>query len=797
MADFLRAHQLNIMLALSSMCMLIAFFAAITKTLSDRRKMALIYLEISAAVLLMADRYAYIFRGDESRYGFWMVRVTNFLVFMMTAAVLHALNIYLADFFVSDLKFKEPPMALRIMEIVVSLDWCLIIVSQFTGLLYTFDASNRYVRGQFYVLAYVAPLIVIIVHMYLVIKNYKLFGRIIRHGLLIAYLIPLGAAFVQLFAYGLSLVNIALVVMAFVVYVFAIIELNDAVDKANKLTIENLEGEKRSMQSLFEQTAGAITAVVDAKDKYTRGHSKRVADYSREIAKRAGLSDEECDEVYFAALLHDVGKISIPDSIINKRDRLTAEEYEIVKNHSIVGSDMLSKITEFPYIATVAKYHHERYDGEGYPEGKRGEEIPVYARIIAVADAYDAMTSKRSFRDPYPQKTVRDEIVKGAGYQFDPKFAGIMVDMIDQDVEYLMRETVDDSVKVNSVDLTTTDDAHFGEYRNLVSDGIAIDSVITTVTMNVEPDAGAEKNMAMPAIILFGSHDGCVHEDDRSIKLLSYIEYGELFFDGHKICTAARDVRVTKGSTTSLRGMYSVEAVRYDDHIRIDIHNGEDHLQYVVVLREDVRNVYMALTGENCSIDKVRISRGKKSISEDYIERIVPKVGHINRLNGDLENVEIEGYHTAKTQGIRVVDGLRIAFHTQTLPYSNHIWDCPHVMLYTVPEGKEDTSDYTIKSCIRFDGEEIGDVDRSSVVIEAKRNENFEGWDAWKEYNKAGAECEILFERKRNRIVMYTVNHGVEIKHTTKLSSGDLIVYVGITGENCALTNIRVYGGID
>ncbi len=143
-------------------------------------------------------------------------------------------------------------------------------------------------------------------------------------------------------------------------------------------------------------------------------------------------------------LLHDVGKIGVPDEVINKPGRLTEEEFAKIKKHPSIGSKILSNIKEMPELASGAKWHHERYDGSGYPEGLSGDEIPEEARIIAVADAYDAMTSNRSYRGSLPQETVRREIEKGKGSQFDPKFANIMLEMIDDDKEYLMRDKPSD-----------------------------------------------------------------------------------------------------------------------------------------------------------------------------------------------------------------------------------------------------------------------------------------------------------------------------------------------------------------
>lgn len=205
--------------------------------------------------------------------------------------------------------------------------------------------------------------------------------------------------------------------------------------KTQEVTAQHERIERISMQIVK-----ALSGAIDAKDTYTNGHSTRVADYSKEIARRAGYSEGIQNDIYMMGLLHDVGKIGVPDAIINKPAKLSDEEYSIIQNHPVMGAKILKNITEFPKLVTGARWHHERYDGKGYPDGLCGEEIPKEARIIAVADAYDAMSSRRSYRDELPQSQVRSEVEKGKGTQFDPEFAEIMLHMIDEDTEYQMRE---------------------------------------------------------------------------------------------------------------------------------------------------------------------------------------------------------------------------------------------------------------------------------------------------------------------------------------------------------------------
>jgi len=182
----------------------------------------------------------------------------------------------------------------------------------------------------------------------------------------------------------------------------------------------------------------ALAASIDAKDAYTKGHSSRVADYAREISRRHGDSEAMQEEIHMMGLLHDVGKIGIPDAVINKPGRLNNEEFDLIKSHPDIGSKILSKTSGMAGTSDGVRWHHERFDGKGYPDGLSGYDIPEKARIIAVADSYDAMTSKRSYRNAMDQEVVRKEIEKGKGTQFDPEFADIMIQMIDEDKDYHM-----------------------------------------------------------------------------------------------------------------------------------------------------------------------------------------------------------------------------------------------------------------------------------------------------------------------------------------------------------------------
>ena len=439
MMDFLRAYQTSIMFVLSGICGMIAFFTCITKYPSRRRKTAQLVMALSAMLLLITEILGEKYYGDTSSTGYWMVRICNFSVYMTTLVMIHAFVYYLADMIKVDLKLPVPKQ-LKFTSAFIFIGEFLVILTPFTGLYYTFDERNCYHRSALYPISYLFPLLAIIL-LFVVVLKYR---RRMRTGLWITLilftLIPLTAAGIQYFYVGIYLTDMAIIGMVVMLYVFTLVDTKNTLNRAREREMQLLKEKEETTRDLFSQTAVALVSAIDAKDAYTQGHSARVAEYSRKIAEISGKSEQECDQIYFAALLHDVGKIGIPDHIINKNGKLTPEEYETIQSHPVIGDQILSKINHYSYLSEAARHHHERMDGKGYPDGLKGEEIPEPARIISVADAYDAMTSNRSYRSPLTQEEVRRELERCSGTQFDPAFAEIMIRLMDQDKDYLMRE---------------------------------------------------------------------------------------------------------------------------------------------------------------------------------------------------------------------------------------------------------------------------------------------------------------------------------------------------------------------
>lgn len=197
-----------------------------------------------------------------------------------------------------------------------------------------------------------------------------------------------------------------------------------------EIKLSPLRNQRIEDRNIIEQSMKTFSNFIDAKDPYTKGHSIRVAYYTRELAILLGLSQKEVEKLYYIALLHDVGKLSIPDAILNKPGKLTPEERHIMEAHTTHGARMLEDFTAISGIAEGALYHHEHYDGKGYPKGLVGEDIPFYARIICVADSYDAMSSDRCYRPKLARDVIINELDKNAGKQFDPEVVACMLELM-------------------------------------------------------------------------------------------------------------------------------------------------------------------------------------------------------------------------------------------------------------------------------------------------------------------------------------------------------------------------------
>jgi hypothetical protein len=315
-----------------------------------------------------------------------------------------------------------------------------------SGRVFFFDHQG-YHRGEYFIIYgafYFFSLL------YLVFSMIRV-GKRFRHrdvGTIAMILVVLAAGIIPMTAFKINITYMAIAFGASLSYIYY----NDLIQQDIQA---ELVANQEKMTRMQEHIISGLANLIENRDTETGEHVARTSGYVRALAKFARadqvyadqLDDHTIDMMYAIAPLHDVGKIVVPDEILKKPGRLTDEEFAQIQRHASEGGrvirEVLSGVADDEYLslaADIAECHHERWDGGGYPDGIAGEDIPVEARVIAVADAYDAMASRRSYRGVLPQETIRAELARGSGKQFDPVFAAVMLQMMDEDTEYRMRE---------------------------------------------------------------------------------------------------------------------------------------------------------------------------------------------------------------------------------------------------------------------------------------------------------------------------------------------------------------------
>ncbi|MBQ6232642.1 MAG: HD-GYP domain-containing protein, partial [Clostridia bacterium] len=555
------------------------------------------------------------------------------------------------------------------------------------------------------------PLLIVLLQQSVILQYRKLLRRRITFPLILNTVVPVVATIIQIFTYGISLTNMSIVGTVILLYIYALVDLNESLTIAQFNEVESYKEAHKREHALFEQTAEALAGAIDAKDQYTNGHSRRVAEYSLKIARETGKPDEECEKVYFAALLHDVGKIGVPIEILTKKGRLTDEEFEQIKKHPVTGGQILSSIKQSPWLSVGARYHHERYNGKGYPDGLKGEAIPEIARIIAVADAYDAMTSNRSYRNAIPQHIVREELVKGIGTQFDPDFAKIMIHMLDLDTEYRMQETE------SGANLSPAASLRCDSMYHDCTEGVAITRKSASIRLCSQPDDGFPEDECLPTLIVFDSLDGRVHPGEENNRDLLYFEYARIRLDGQvtERNTRKAEVRLLSQETDLEQAgfgepengqRYKVSAARYRDHARIRISDEKRTFEVILALPDTSRFVYIALGGEHCFIHNILVESDGVEIGPDDIPRIAEEISFIKDCpEGDVPNLQVDAWRTDATDGIPIRDGLTLAFHSMSLPTARLVWHCPFISVFSSDDGRVNGANFREYMLLRLDGE--------------------------------------------------------------------------------------------
>jgi len=408
-------------------------------------------MALCSALVCVTDYLSFL--GVKLKFGtFWQILLYSLCVFsfvIYSQSVLAYTNSYI---FTMDKVKRERKIAVRYF---FPFTFLLLVLNAFTGILFFIEDDYSIIFGKAYVILPMISSSCAILSAFKLGHNAHKFNKNQITILCLLYESLIAVPFVQVYLCP----SFRITPFAFVFFTTALlltIETPD--DQALIATISELEELQRALKISVEKKTQEATKrreklerltmemtytlaeMIDAKDRYTSGHSARVARYAKMLAQKKGLSPEKCQQIFTMGILHDIGKVGVSSKIINKTSKLTDQEFAQMKTHPSIGSAILEKVSLFPELRIGARWHHERIDGRGYPDGLRGEQIPLEAKIIAVADAYDAMTSSRSYRKPMEQGAVREQIINGKGSQFDNEIASLMVELIDDDKRYILHE---------------------------------------------------------------------------------------------------------------------------------------------------------------------------------------------------------------------------------------------------------------------------------------------------------------------------------------------------------------------
>ena len=321
----------------------------------------------------------------------------------------------------------------------------MLIVNGFTGLFFNFNGGT-YNHGPIYLWVNTISLFFVVESIVFFVVKRKNSNRKQKICAGLFYLIFFASYVLQVYVPALNktlLADFGTAIGALIVFfsietpdyaklmatLYELNELKASLEIQVKARTNELDVEKQSYEELTLETLSSLAEVIDAKDHYTNGHSFRVAAYAHGLAKQLGFDANELEQIYLAGLIHDVGKIGISETILTKPGKLDPKEYEIIKSHSMLGGNILKGIKQFKIFEEVARSHHERYDGTGYPDKLKGEDIPYPARIVTVCDVFDAMTSDRSYRKALSDKVAIQELLDNKGTQFDPKLVDAFIEL--------------------------------------------------------------------------------------------------------------------------------------------------------------------------------------------------------------------------------------------------------------------------------------------------------------------------------------------------------------------------------
>ena len=474
---------------------------------------------------------------------------------------------------------------------------------------------------------------------------------------------------------------------------------------------------------------------------------------------------------------------------------LFPEMCDTVLNESVIGRARKKGVMEIVchQLRDYAFDKHKRVDDSTYGGGM-GMLMMAEPIALCFEDICARLGKKPYFIYLSPkgktlsQDKVREEFVKGIGTQFDPEFARTMLHLIDLDAEYAMKDRGENKELRDNNQLLLT------YHRSAITPGILLSNSLTTVKVTVNPDSPTSRNKPKPSIVLFDSLDGHLHELEKDKKEMLDFEYGEIWFGGrHSVAGARKMESTTEEGYNASKGKYTIEAARIKDHaiVRIKGSNGKE-FETIVALPDSSRFVYLGLTGEHCLITDIDIIKSEDELPESYIPRIAEKITYIDGPEGDIPNVEMDGYRTDSTKGILLKDSLTISFHTMSLPTARLVWHCPFISIFSSGDGTIGGKDFRELTLMRLDGECWEGDPACSMELKVTKTSDFEDWTTWKEYNHTGYDVTVTIVREGNKIHTTTTNGGISVHATTVMSAEIDPIYVALTGDQCAITNIKI-----
>ncbi len=401
------------------------------------------YFLISTIVLIALDIVTALSNDNAHVIPAWANVILNSLYFFSGAIVGLLFFYYIVSVALKDTSEKKRQIFYIVNVACLGVYLITLIVNAFTGIYFDFEGGS-YNHGSIYLLVNAFSIgFVVEAFVIFIIKRRKFkLNQIVATVLFIALFFGSFGLQIGVFpevllsdfgvAIGTLLIFFTLETPDYIKLMATLKELNDlkaSLETQVRNRTRELRHEKKAYEELTLETLSSLALLVDAKDHYTNGHSFRVAAYAKAMANSLEFSDIDKEQLYFAGLIHDVGKVGIPEAILRKPGKLTPEEYEQIKAHPRLGGDILKGIKQFPIFEQVARSHHERYDGTGYPDGLKGEEIPLNARIVTICDTFDAMTSDRSYRKALSDKVALEELIRYKGTQFDPYLVDIFIDL--------------------------------------------------------------------------------------------------------------------------------------------------------------------------------------------------------------------------------------------------------------------------------------------------------------------------------------------------------------------------------